>query len=194
MNGFERLKKHKMEAILLAAEKLFRQHGIKKVSIKKIADMAGVSQVTIYNHFSGKNELVQIVVETIIAKLIFQYQAAINSSNTFMEKLELILQIRIEAVANRSWYLLSSAAASDFKIREKIENSLGAKLKKIIHNLVQQGKEEQQINLEIESETIEQYIEMFRNWFDEFKTATANEKRARDFLQLFLYGIRGKNE
>lgn len=191
MNGFERLKKQKRAAILLAAEKLFLQHGIKKVSIKTIAAAAGVSQVTIYNHYHGKNELVEIVVENIINKLITQYQEVINSPNSFMIKLELILKLRIKAISNGSWYLLSAAAA-DINIRQKIEHSLGVMLKKINHQLVQQGKKEKIINPAIESETIEQYIEMFRNWFDESKTAATNEKKANDFLQLFLYGIRGK--
>ncbi len=193
MNGFERLKKQKRAAILLAAEKLFLQHGIKKVSIKTIAAAAGVSQVTIYNHYHGKNELVEIVVENIINKLITQYQEVINSPNSFMIKLELILKLRIEAISNGSWYLLSAAAA-DINIRQKIEHSLGVMLKKINHQLVQQGKKEKIINPAIESETIEQYIEMFRNWFDESKTTATNEKKANDFLQLFLYGIRGKIE
>lgn len=191
MNGFERLKKQKRTAILLAAEKLFLQHGIKKVSIKTIAAAAGVSQVTIYNHYHGKNELVEIVVENIINKLITQYQEVINSPNSFMIKLELILKLRIKAISNGSWYLLSAAAA-DINIRQKIEHSLGIMLKKINHRLVQQGKKEKIINPAIESETIEQYIEMFRNWFDESKTAATNEKKANEFLQLFLYGIRGK--
>lgn len=193
MNGFERLKKQKRAAILLAAEKLFLQHGIKKVSIKTIAAAAGVSQVTIYNHYHGKNELVEIVVENIINKLITQYQEVINSPNSFMIKLELILKLRIEAISNGSWYLLSAAAA-DINIRQKIEHSLGVMLKKINHQLVEQGKKEKMINPAIESETIEQYIEMFRNWFDESKTTATNEKKANDFLQLFLYGIRGKIE
>lgn len=193
MNGFERLKKQKRAAILLAAEKLFLQHGIKKVSIKTIAAAAGVSQVTIYNHYHGKNELVEIVVENIINKLITQYQEVVNSPNSFMIKLELILKLRIEAISNGSWYLLSAAAA-DINIRQKIEHSLGVMLKKINHQLVQQGKKEKIINPAIESETIEQYIEMFRNWFDESKTTATNEKKANDFLQLFLYGIRGKIE
>ena len=193
MNGFERLKKQKKAAILLAAEKLFLQHGIKKVSIKMIAAAAGVSQVTIYNHYHGKNELVEIVVENIINKLITQYQEVINSPNSFMIKLELILKLRIEAISNGSWYLLSAAAA-DINIRQKIEHSLGVMLKKINHQLVQQGKKEKIINPAIDSETIEQYIEMFRNWFDESKTTATNEKKANDFLQLFLYGIRGKIE
>ncbi|AFG36397.1 TetR/AcrR family transcriptional regulator [Spirochaeta africana] len=43
--------------LLDAAEQLFLQHGIQAVTMQQIAARAGLSRVTLYKHFSGKDEL-----------------------------------------------------------------------------------------------------------------------------------------
>ena len=53
MDGFNRRKEQKKESIRRAALELFKVYGFKKVSINDIASKAGVSQVTIYNHFGS---------------------------------------------------------------------------------------------------------------------------------------------
>jgi len=45
------------KAILEAAADLFSHHGFDGVSMRQIADSAGVSKANIYHHFSSKNEL-----------------------------------------------------------------------------------------------------------------------------------------
>ena len=64
MNGFERRKEKKKESIRRAAMELFGAYGFGKVSINDIARKAGVSHVTIYNHFNSKEELISDVVRT----------------------------------------------------------------------------------------------------------------------------------
>ena len=46
------------EKILLSALTLFSERGIRQASINEIAYCAGVTRVTVYRHFPGKNELV----------------------------------------------------------------------------------------------------------------------------------------
>lgn len=45
--------------LLAAARKLFRTHGVERVSMEKIAREAGVSRPTIYIHFPGKAALLE---------------------------------------------------------------------------------------------------------------------------------------
>ncbi|MEO1488476.1 MAG: helix-turn-helix domain-containing protein, partial [Pseudomonadota bacterium] len=44
----------KRDAIVEAASDLFFEHGFAATSIEQIASLAGVSKVTIYNHFGDK--------------------------------------------------------------------------------------------------------------------------------------------
>jgi TetR/AcrR family transcriptional regulator, mexJK operon transcriptional repressor len=47
------------EAILEAAKRLFAEHGYAGVSMEQLAREAGVSKLTLYSHFGGKEELFQ---------------------------------------------------------------------------------------------------------------------------------------
>lgn len=48
--------------ILLAATKLFSEQGYASTSTKKIADVAGVNELTIFRHFKSKSNLLQAVI------------------------------------------------------------------------------------------------------------------------------------
>lgn len=50
------------DRILKAATKLFSEHGYNGISTKKIADLAGVNEVTIFRHFNSKSNLLQSVI------------------------------------------------------------------------------------------------------------------------------------
>ena len=91
MNGFERRKEHKKESIRRAALELFKAHGIRRVTVKDIAARAAVSQVTIYNYFGSKAELVRDVVKNLILSSLHRYRAIIEGEGPFLEKLEVIL-------------------------------------------------------------------------------------------------------
>ena len=51
------------EKILKAATKLFSEYGFNGVSTKKIAEVAGVNEVTIFRHFTNKSNLLQAVIK-----------------------------------------------------------------------------------------------------------------------------------
>ena len=46
------------ERILAAASDLFYRHGIRAIGVEAIADAAGTNKMTLYRHFSSKDELV----------------------------------------------------------------------------------------------------------------------------------------
>src|SRR5471030_2184578 len=46
------------ERILAVAGDLFYRHGIKTVGVEAIAEAAGTNKMTLYRHFSSKDELV----------------------------------------------------------------------------------------------------------------------------------------
>lgn len=48
----------KKEDLLVAAERLFYSHGFHAIGLKAIVQEAGVALMTLYNHFSSKEELI----------------------------------------------------------------------------------------------------------------------------------------
>ena len=63
MNAYERRMEQNKERILKATLELFRVHGIKKTSTNDIAQKAGVSPATVYNHFGSKEDLMRATVK-----------------------------------------------------------------------------------------------------------------------------------
>jgi len=53
----------KKEDILNAAERLFYEHGFRGVGLKQIISEANVANMTLYNHFSSKEHLVEEVLK-----------------------------------------------------------------------------------------------------------------------------------
>jgi len=101
VNGFERRKEQKKESIRRAALELFKLYGTKKVSISEIAEKAGVSQVTIYNHFGSKEELVRDTVKKMLLSLMERYQVMMESEQPFLKSTSVCL-ISLEKERNRA--------------------------------------------------------------------------------------------
>ncbi len=66
------------EIIYDAAWKLYCQFGLQKVNIQEIADKAGVSKKTIYNHFNGKEDLFCRTIEWHVLKIVNFYETLIR--------------------------------------------------------------------------------------------------------------------
>ena len=56
-----------------------------------IVSKAGVSQITIYNHFGSNGELVRDIVKTVFLNYMDKYRAIIKGEKPFTEKLEIIV-------------------------------------------------------------------------------------------------------
>lgn len=61
-------KEEKRRAIALASKSLLLEHGIKNITISKIAECAGVGKGTIYEYFSNKEDIVFEIISAFIAE------------------------------------------------------------------------------------------------------------------------------
>src|SRR5690625_1018303 len=66
----------KKEAILKSAESLFYNHGFHAVGMKKVIEDANVAGMTVYNHFTSKEQLI----EEVLKQCESQYWSYLNSS------------------------------------------------------------------------------------------------------------------
>ena len=58
------------ERILVAASDLFYRHGIRAVGVEAIAEAAGTNKMTLYRHFSSKDELVAEYLRSLAAEAV----------------------------------------------------------------------------------------------------------------------------
>ena len=95
-----------MEAVLDAATELFAERGPDAVTVREVADRAGVNHALIHRHFGTKEELLRIV----LAKAIERMAAvARDTTNTGEDIRDVIAAMRREEPAIRllAWALLA---------------------------------------------------------------------------------------
>lgn len=86
-------KEEKRRAIALASRELLLEHGIKNITISKIAACAGVGKGTIYEYFSNKEDIVFEIISVFIAEHEKELYALIDEDISTKEKIRKALSM-----------------------------------------------------------------------------------------------------
>lgn len=198
MNGFERRKEQTKEAIRQAALELFKTYGVKKVSVSDIAAKAAVSPVTIYNHFSSKEDLVRDVAKQFILSLVDRYQAVMQSDASFMDKLEWIIFDKTEIGRQYNAEFLQTMISNDPELQEFVTTIFEDKVYRLMSDYFQEGKRQGYVNPDLSDETMILYTRIFRlgvtSYPGLFEAAGQNENLFSQLSYLYLYGLMGKRD
>ena len=198
MDGFERKKEQSKKAIIEAAMELFKQHGFKKAAISEIARAAGVSQVTIYNHFGSKDGLVRETVKALMRRVMDKAWEIIRSDAPFPEKLETIVFDKAKIASEYRGEVMREAARNDPELREWIEAFRKEDVTKATLQLLEMGKREGFINPDLSNEMLILYLEILRRGVFASPDLTAAIKpdleTYRQLNYLFIYGLVGKRD
>jgi AcrR family transcriptional regulator len=195
MDGFEKRKEQKKESIRRAAIELFQNHGFKKVSISDIAKRADVSQVTIYNHFGSKEELVRDVLQWYAMMLLARYKSIMESDRPFLEKLEEIVFDKSEVISQFQGELMQTWMQNDPEMQEFINNLYASHVMPIARNFFNEGLQQGNIDRKFSLEAIMVYFEILRQGF--FNTpelserAQSNPGLMKELIRLMTYGLNG---
>lgn len=192
MDGFQQRSEKKKHNILQAALRLFLQNGIKRVSVAKIAKEANVSQVTIYNYFSTKKNLVHAVITHYIDKEWEAYERLLHSDLPFPKKIKQIIfeKKAIAADIHEDFYqYIMKDYASESNYVEKMYQE------KAIPGLIclfNEGREAGYIDPNFSDEAILFYIHMLKEYMQQKDVYEKILPLTEDITKLFFYGIMGK--
>lgn len=194
MDGFERRTERKKENIRKTAIELFSAYGVQRVSIAEIAKKAQVSQVTIYNYFGSKDELLRDGILSLLHKRLQEDMVVIESNLPFPEKIETYISEKTSELSEMDPGFLRLMRSEDPIIRQIAEDFTKNKYIPLILKLIEKGREEGYIHHHISNEAILIYINMFRE--SKRSDALLNLEQSRDLFKelvtLFFYGIFGK--
>ena len=195
MNGFERRKEQKKDNIRRAALELFRAFGFRKVSINDIAQKAGVSQVTIYNHFGSKDELVRDVIKNLFYVMIARYRDLIREEGSFLEKLQAIVFSKSEIVGQFQGELTQAALSHDFGMQQFVESMWQGEINQLLIELFEDGRKQGYISPDLSQEAILTYYEIFRQGLYNSPHIQArmeqNPALTKELISVFTYGLNG---
>ncbi|MCM3739464.1 TetR/AcrR family transcriptional regulator [Oceanobacillus luteolus] len=194
MNGFERRKELKKNNILEAALSLFLKHGFHKVSIAEIAKEADVSQVTIYNYFESKDNLIQKVIIYYVNKIWNEYEQLFNSDMPFPEKVKTIIfeKALVANQINEEFFehFMKEYIKEDNYIME-FYNEVA--LPRFLE-LFEDGKQQGYVDQSVSDEAILLYIQMFADYMRREGMEKTALPLTEDLTKLFFYGLSGKSE
>lgn len=191
MNGFERRKELKMNAILEAALTLFLKYGVQKVSVAEIAREANVSQVTIYNYFESKDNLIREVIIYYTNKIWTEYEDLFESKMPFPEKVKKIIFDK-SLVANQineeffQYFMKEYSTEDNYLLRFYTETALPRFME-----LFAEGKAQGYIDPTISDEAIIFYLQMFAEYMRREEISETVLPMTEDLTKLFFYGITG---
>ncbi|MYL61797.1 TetR family transcriptional regulator [Bacillus hwajinpoensis] len=193
MNGFELRKQQKRKDIMNAAFTLFNKEGIKKVKISDIARFAGVSQVTIYNHFTSKEELVRAVMKEYMNQQFQIFKESVEEERTFPELVELIVFEKHKAVQSLDPSLLQEMLTTDEELKEYVDHFYRTQTLPLFVQLLERARERGEINASLSMEAIMFYLNALKTEVQQVPAKTWSERKdfLDDVLQLFFYGLSG---
>ncbi|MDF1509650.1 TetR/AcrR family transcriptional regulator [Lysinibacillus sp. FSL H8-0500] len=194
MDGFEKRREQKKRDILNAALALFMEYGLQKVSITEIAKKANVSQVTIYNYFESKENLVRLVFKFYVDQIWDEQKHLLVNDLPFNEKIKKIIfekGIAANQISERFFQDFMKDYASGQSYVEEVYQKEALPL---FIKLFNEGREQGYIDSEISDEAILFYLKMFQEYLQREDVATMTLPIAEDLTKLFFYGIAGKKE
>ncbi|CUL38994.1 TetR/AcrR family transcriptional regulator [Listeria monocytogenes] len=191
MNNYEKRTLSKKTAIIEAALILFGKQGFTAVSIKDIAALADVSQVSIYNYFGSKEALIGECARVIMQDTIALAEEILASEGTFTQKLERAIQLCNAEINLSLSKFISKEASKDQQFLILLVNNINSLKKDIYMKYVASGKEAQVIDNAISDEVIQLFIDAINSLGLTVPEEELEEKQA-EIIQLFLYGLIGQ--
>lgn len=195
MDGFQRRKEKKKGNIIHAAVELFCTHGIQKVSMAEIAKKANVSQVTIYNYFGSKDELLRYVIVGFMDNKWKEFEELLESNIPFPQKIEQMIFDKSETAKMLNPEFLKTVMSNNEDIQRLIEDFYKNKALPGLMKIIEQGQKEGYVKEGISNDAILFYIHMFKeatNRPEFFSNHEQAIKLSKDLTTLFFYGLLGK--
>jgi AcrR family transcriptional regulator len=199
MDGFTRRKEQSKEDIRKAARELFSQFGVDKVSIADIAHKADVSQATIYNNFESKEALVREFVTFAVDQLVDRVQEILTPQKQYHEKMlafiQFISDIMVDgrpSAADRPIFTSSFDLQNDPEIKT-IRMEAQRKMTGLMLELVQEGRQQGQVNPDLSEEVLSIYFAVFMDVFTNPELLPRffhNPELVRELGSMMLNGLR----
>ncbi|KGX87403.1 TetR/AcrR family transcriptional regulator [Pontibacillus litoralis] len=196
MNGFAKRTEMKKKNILDTSFRLFSEHGLQKVSIQQIAKHAEVSQVTIYNYFGSKQQLLIDSIKHYAFQQLDEMESILyDKTIVFDKKIQMLMSLKQEDMQHFHIEFIRSVMFDQPEIHAFMEQFNETYSKPFFTEFLKQGKAEGFIRDDITVDTLMFYI----NMYSEASLRHLNESYDHEQLQhfyeqvmhLFFYGIAG---
>ncbi|WP_188206771.1 TetR/AcrR family transcriptional regulator [Alkalibacillus aidingensis] len=194
MDGFQRRREQKKNNILNAALALFKEYGVQKVSISEIATKANVSQVTIYNYFESKNNLIHEVFKYYVDQSWLEVVEILDSDMNYHDKIKQLIFNKKEAADNihedfYNYFMKEYSQGTNY-IEEFYQERGIPRLMEFFN----EGRAKGYVNQNVSNEAILFYMQMLREYMQKEDVYKQILPLTEDITNLLFYGIVGKKD
>ncbi len=145
------------DRILLRAEELFMQFGIRSVSMDDIANHLGMSKKTIYQYFVDKDELVEAVVDGHINEVEGDCLHCREKATDAIHEIFLTMEHIMEELNNMNPMLLYDLEKFHFKAYQRFKNYKDKFLLQIIRNNIEWGIKDELYRADLNVDVLSKY-------------------------------------
>ncbi|GKU83053.1 TetR/AcrR family transcriptional regulator [Niallia sp. NCCP-28] len=195
MNGFEKRAAAINEKIIRNTIELLKTSDPNRIRIGDIAKAANVSQVTIYNYFGSKEELLEKAIQYYLNQSMDRYLEYMNGDYTIKEKINKLIQHEHESYHTLSPDWLQQIFIEDDKLSLSMEKEYREKILPPLLRLIEDGKKSGEISDKISSDAFLLYLNMLIKQYKEI-IDTAKMSKDTDIIEslihIFFYGVFGK--
>ncbi|MBD2866905.1 TetR/AcrR family transcriptional regulator [Paenibacillus oceani] len=192
MNGFERRTEHKKQLILAITKEKLHHDSFHTATIKEIAREASVSQVSIYNYFGSKDELLFEAIGEMMEEQLKGYEHLLEDQIPYPKLMYTVMteEMKFVKVINDCMKQSADIAA----MQERIERFLEMKFIPFLLKLIQRGREEQYVAEGLREDELLFYFNMYQKAMNQFQEtgrsdhAVISEER---FVHFFFKGLMG---
>lgn len=181
------------DRILIKADELFMQYGIRSVSMDDIATQLGMSKKTIYQFFVDKDELVDAVVDTDLKKMQNDCTTSGKEAEDAIHEIFIMMDRVIDQFINMNPMLLYDLEKFHFKPFQKFLEHKNKFLFRIIKDNIERGIAEELYRPELNVDVMSKFrLECIMIPFNMavFPPAKYNlAEVTREIIQHYVYGL-----
>ena len=182
--------------IIDVASQLFKEKGYNAVSMRDIAQEMGIKAASLYNHITGKQEILSTIILEVAEKFTNGMKKVMMEKSSSVLKIQKIIELHIGitinysegmATLNNDWMHLNDTDRKEFiKMREQYEESF--------RQIIKQGIKDQEIQPRHPEVILFSILSTLRTlylWYQKRGKLDANILK-KDMVEVFLNGIVNK--
>ena len=179
--------------IIDVASQLFKEKGYNAVSMRDIAQEMGIKAASLYNHITGKQEILSTIILDVAQKFTNGMHKVMMEKSSSILKIQKIIELHIGitinysegmATLNNDWMHLNDTDRKEFiKMREEYEESF--------RQIIKQGIKDQEIQPRHPEVILFSILSTLRTlylWYQKRGKLDANILK-KDMVEVFLNGI-----
>ncbi|MBM7647879.1 AcrR family transcriptional regulator [Bacillus ectoiniformans] len=193
MDGFQKRTEAKKKLIKTAAFSLLQTSEAKSIKVSDIAKEAGVSQVSIYNYFANKDNLIREVMKDYLNDQVKQTKAVFEGEWPLKEKIEFMVFQKKSSFQEIPPSVFQSLLLEDEELKQHTDQLYINEVLPFFTKMIQKAQEKKEINPHVSISSILFYLGAFKEAGEKLQygqlSLAETEQLTEELVQLFFYGL-----